>query len=143
MKWKFWGFGVVFSSFFLISEVVDVVNHLAVEINVEKTQFSVVSIDVFFNHTGWGTCGGAHMETDCKIAASQACALPAGASSDCPAAAGGLVSHEESLKGTREQGVIRAKRRGWVHHIFCGERGVSCWVQKSAFESVSGYGSFT
>lgn len=124
----------------------DVVNHLAVEINVEKTQFSVVSIDVFFNHTGWGTCGGcggAHMETDCKIAASQACALPAGASSDCPAAAGGLVSHEESLKGTREQGVIRAKRRGWVHHIFCGERGVSCWVQKSAFESVSGYGSFT
>lgn len=66
----------------------DVVNHLAVEINVEKTQFSMVSIDAFFNHTGQGTCGrcgGAYMETDCKIAASQACPLPA----DCPAAARG------------------------------------------------------
>ena len=124
----------------------DVVNHLAVEINVEKTQFSMVSIDAFFNHTGWGTCGGcgaAYMETDCKIAASQACALPAGASLTALLQLGGLVSHEESLKGTREQVVIRAKHRSWVHHIFCGERGVSCWVQKSAFESVSGYGSFT
>lgn len=55
----------------------------------------------------------------------------------------GLVSHEESLKGAREQAVIRAKHSGWVHRIFCGERGAGCWVQKSAFESVPGYGSST
>lgn len=55
----------------------------------------------------------------------------------------GLVSHKESLQGAREQVVIRAKHSGWVHHIFCGEQGASCWVQRSAFERVSGYGSFT
>lgn len=124
----------------------DVVNHLAVEINVEKTQFSMVSIDAFFSHTGWGTCGGcggAYVEKDCKIVASQACAPPAGASLTVPLQLEGLVTQEESLKGAREQVVIRAKHSGWVHCIFCGERGAGCWVQKSAFESVSGYGSFT
>lgn len=85
----------------------DVVNHLAVEINVEKTQFSMVSIDGFFSHTGWGPCGGcggAYMEKDCKIVASQACAPPAGASLDCPAAAGGPGKSRGKPEGCQRAG---------------------------------------
>ena len=62
-----------------------------------------------------------------NTAASQACPLPAGAFLTGLLQLGGLVSHRESLEGTRKQVVIRAKQ--WV--------GPPCFLWRGGF--IAGY----